>query len=721
MYFFHIFLQIHNLLMTAFFKARSSGKPLCATAVISGDPRLIRRVNNSARVFFSALIPLVKLFSWPGPGRVGMTRSGVCPTLCRAGVTGNVRRNSRITKLTGAGIFAVLTLLSSSLHGQQNSALLDSILESPQDTHQVLRLIELTDSLITNREAVPELVFERAIELGNELKYNHGLMKVHTSRYIYYLNTGNTAGGLVTVEKAIEYARICDKDYLEDWAYLSKVNFLMMAGQTREAAELAASLARKFHEDENLNMELRAYGLLSMLYSGVGNVALTVLYDSTAVARARSSNDDLLLCKTLLIVSGNNGLLSMPEEALATAEEALAIARKNDFKTEIRNALSMRAEASIAMGQYTAAIEDYDFLKVGEMGQKSPWRMINKGIALQRVGRHDEAREILLEAIQINKSNSNDPLELKRAYNALQTVGLDQKEYDIVTRYGKLMAAQQDSLQIAENTKSLLELEEKYKAEEKETEIRFQQEQLKFQRNLLYITIFVLLLALVAGMLLFLLREKLKKRNAHNEELVAEKDVLIGEIHHRVKNNLQVISSLLQLQRSGLHSDNGKGREALMESQSRVSAMGLIHKKLYQGEEVTTVNMQEYLRDLGETLLDAYRLENQVDIFYDVLDIELDVDIAIPLGLIINELITNSLKYAFPRDREGTIEIVLHKDNDRLKLVVSDDGVGPAAAEKRTDSTSFGTNLIGLLTKKLKGDLQRLEGKGYGVKILFSA
>jgi len=120
--------------------------------------------------------------------------------------------------------------------------------------------------------------------------------------------------------------------------------------------------------------------------------------------------------------------------------------------------------------------------------------------------------------------------------------------------------------------------------------------------------------------------------------------------------------------------------------------MGLIHNKLYQGEEVTSVHMPDYLEDLGETLLDAYRLEEQVEVFYDVEDIHLDVDSAIPLGLIINELITNSLKYAFPNGREGTIEILLHREEERLRLSVSDNGVGAADAEKRADSTSFGRN-----------------------------
>lgn len=129
--------------------------------------------------------------------------------------------------------------------------------------------------------------------------------------------------------------------------------------------------------------------------------------------------------------------------------------------------------------------------------------------------------------------------------------------------------------------------------------------------------------------------------------------------------------------------------------------------------------MPEYLQDLGDTLIDTYRLEEQVDIFYDVDGISLGVENAISLGLIINELVTNSLKYAFPENREGIIEMALHREQDQVRLTIIDNGVGVAAAEKRADSTSYGTSLIQLLTEKLKGSKRILAGSGHGVEIVF--
>jgi two-component sensor histidine kinase len=597
---------------------------------------------------------------------------------------------------------------------------LDTILASPHDTDQLGGLNDFLSGLINAGEIIPDTLFDLVLKLAEELEDPPGLALFYSNRSVYELNTGKVDQGLVNIEEAIKYAIAGKENDLLANSYGLKVHLLMANGDTKESAELASALAKKYHEAGDLYREAEAYLMLSSLSSSVGNHELTVQYDSTAIALARESKYVGILASALCTAAENLNYLDYPEKGLILAEEALALAELNELDfIEIGNILSARAVANTALGNYNEALRDHDALKDWEGDQQFTWLMTSKGILLQRMGRHDEARELLLDAVSSLKRGSNDPLELERCYQALQTVGLNQTEYDTVSYYGKLMEAEQDSMQIAKNVKSLLELEKKYKTQEKEAEIDRQKEQLVLQRTQLYAMIFVFLLASMIGVSFYLLSQRLRKTNLENEQLLRDKETLIGEIHHRVKNNLQVVSSLLQLQRSGLDSDDEKGREALHASQSRVNAMGLIHNKLYQGEQVTTVYMPEYLEDLGETLVNAYRLEEQVEVFYDVEDISLDVDKAIPLGLIVNELITNSMKYAFPYGREGTIEIALHREKDHLLLIVHDNGVGAEAAEKRSDSTSFGSNLVGLLTQKLKGTLEKMEGRGYGVKISF--
>lgn len=612
-------------------------------------------------------------------------------------------------------------LLTTFLSGQSYSDRLETILSSPRDSVQLEQLSELLVEVINAGEVVPDSMFEHPLRLAQELNDFWTLGIVHSNRGVYYLNTGRIEEGLVAIDKAITFAYKSKQEDLLARAYATKMQMLMVIGDTEECAELATARAKIYHDSGQFYYEAETYQILAGLSSSLGDNELTVRYDSMAIALAEQSGyvDLQVLCFSN--AAENLNILGRPEEGLVMAEKSLALAREYKLQFEKGNALSAHAESHLMLGNYDEALKDYELLKDWEGEASFDWLEINKGLLLQRIGRHDESRELLLGLVRSIREKSNSPLELKKAYQILQTVGLNQSQYDTVVWYGKLMKAQQDSLQSVKNIRNLLELEEKYKAEEKEVQIQLQEEQLARQRINLYATIFGFVLAFVAGVVFYLLSRRLKKRNFENEQLLADKETLIGEIHHRVKNNLQVISSLLQLQQRGLDSDDAKGREALRESQTRVNAMGLIHKKLYQGDEVTTVQMSDYLNDLGDTLIRTYLLEGQVDIFYDVEEIILDVDKAIPLGLIVNELVTNSLKYAFPVGREGTIEIVLHQEKDQFRLAVIDDGVGVTSAKEHADSTSFGNNLIRLLTKKLKGNVRVLAGEGYGVEISFAA
>lgn len=621
--------------------------------------------------------------------------------------------------------FSLITLflflpLSAPLYAQSVTEQLDSILDTPADTNQVRGLSILAHELNRTLNPIPDVLFERGIKLAHELNDKWGLAELYSRRYIYYMNNSQAEKALGDMEQAITYSGASGMTEALQRARNMKVYAYISLGRKKEAAELASALVKEYHDSGNVKEEAKGYIQLAALSSDFGNRELALAYDSIALALSGESGDEVLLARANSSSSINHNLLGYHEKALKLAEDALALARKNNHIIYANNAYSARAGANLALRNYTKALEDYELLDAKEQGKRS-WRMTNKGLALQRLGRHEEARKLLYESANIIiNQGAEDPLELIRCYEALQTIGLNQSQYDSVVYFRRLMAAQKDSLQASENIRNLLELKEKYETEEKEAAIRLQQEQLALQRSQLYALVSGLVLALVAGIIFFLLSRRLRKSNAEKEQLLTEKETLIGEIHHRVKNNLQVVSSLLQLQRRGLDANDEKGQEALLESQSRVSAMGLIHNKLYQGQEVTSVHMPDYLKDLGETLIDAYRLDEQVEIYYDVADISLDVDTAIPLGLIINELVTNSLKYAFPKGREGTIEIALNREGDKLRLEVNDDGVGVQAAEKRADSTSFGSNLIELLTQKLKGSLQFTKEQGHGVQILFS-
>jgi two-component sensor histidine kinase len=188
------------------------------------------------------------------------------------------------------------------------------------------------------------------------------------------------------------------------------------------------------------------------------------------------------------------------------------------------------------------------------------------------------------------------------------------------------------------------------------------------------------------------------------EELLVEKDWMLKEIHHRVKNNLQTISSLLATQAAYLLEPTAL--DALRESQNRVQAIALVHQKLYQSDSVARVNMQDYIQEITELLLESFAVSEAVRSRLDVALVDLDVALAIPLGLIINEAVTNALKHAFPPPRTGTLTIELRPvEAQRYELRIADDGVGLPPGFDPARAKSLGLTMITGLSRQLGGEL----------------
>jgi two-component sensor histidine kinase len=218
-------------------------------------------------------------------------------------------------------------------------------------------------------------------------------------------------------------------------------------------------------------------------------------------------------------------------------------------------------------------------------------------------------------------------------------------------------------------------------------------------------------LGLFTALILYLLwqnkraRTQLEIVNAEIAKALEEKDLLLREIHHRVKNNLQIVSSLLNLQSRTIQ-DAGAA-QAIRDSQNRVRSMAILHQNLYQQEHATAMNVAQYVDMLSNHLMDSYgQPTGKVTIESDVEEMILDVDLLVPLGLILNELLTNALKYAFPGDEEGKIDIRLRGNGENLEMVVADDGCGMAQGTDLQTNENFGFRMIRAFTAKLKGNMQ---------------
>ena len=294
----------------------------------------------------------------------------------------------------------------------------------------------------------------------------------------------------------------------------------------------------------------------------------------------------------------------------------------------------------------------------------------------------------------------------------------------------KEYSAAKDSILIEEQQKSIYELETRFKVGQKDKQINLLEDQnsireLKLelaQRKQLFLWIGLIGIGLFSGLIFWFLKQKqrdnklLSGSNSIISEALKEKELLLREIQHRVKNNLQVISSLLSIQSHQTSDPNIQ--EAVREGKDRVRSMSLIHESLYKHENLLAVDTEKYILTLANRLLHSYQMdEGKVKLNTDIEQLKLDVDIMIPLGLILNELISNSLKYAFDKNEEGVIDIRFKKSFNELVLQVADNGRGVSRSFNLEEVNSTGYLIIKDFCTKLKGKIDVISEDGLRVEV----
>ena len=215
--------------------------------------------------------------------------------------------------------------------------------------------------------------------------------------------------------------------------------------------------------------------------------------------------------------------------------------------------------------------------------------------------------------------------------------------------------------------------------------------------------------------------ENITERKLSERQIKAslkEKDVLLKEVNHRVKNNLQIISSLLNLQSEYI--TDKKDLAMFNEAQNRVKTMALIHEMLYKSKDLSQIYVADYIRGLTTNLYKSYRVDNNsITLKMGIQEISLDIDSIVPLGLIINELVTNALKYAFPDNRRGEITVSLTRTGNAITLIISDNGIGLPKNFDIHKINSLGLDLVQSLTSQLNGTLDLSNSNGTSMKITF--
>ncbi|MEM7101712.1 MAG: tetratricopeptide repeat protein [Bacteroidota bacterium] len=376
------------------------------------------------------------------------------------------------------------------------------------------------------------------------------------------------------------------------------------------------------------------------------------------------------------------------------------------------------------MGQFKKAIASYSKAIDYGKGMNDPRRLavlyMLKGEALTEESRFKEAESFINKGLDLAIEKKLTP-QIEAGYKAMSFLYEKKGDASKAIQWYKDYSVLKDSLMNKDIAAKMVELEAKYESAEKENEILSlsADNDLKDTRNF-WMSIGLAAVILLGMMILYFLwqRQKanalLKEKNQIISEALEQKNILLKEIHHRVKNNLQVISSLLNLQSSFIEDE--QAAEAINEGRNRVHSMALIHQSLYQKDNLIGISVKEYFEKLIHELFHTYRVDqDKIDLQIDVDDLELDVETMIPVGLIINELVTNTLKYAFRGRDSGQLLVSLKEIGSKLVLKVEDDGVGIAQPDVLKSGNTFGYQLIDAFIAKMEGNIDIKSDDGTSV------
>lgn len=314
---------------------------------------------------------------------------------------------------------------------------------------------------------------------------------------------------------------------------------------------------------------------------------------------------------------------------------------------------------------------------------------------------YQDAIEVLIPLRQSLDTTNRDQQKMV-LYGKLSALYEGIQDYKNALLYKNLEAELRDTLVSEKTNKNIAELEVKYDLQTKERQL----EQEAASKKLLYWILGSAFMVLLILSFFFLKNRnknrKLARQKKTLEETVNEKNFLLKETHHRVKNSFQIVSSLLYLQSE--HMNNSQAQQSIKEAQNRVQSMVLIHQKLYSKDQLTGIDTKEYFNDLTREIFGSHQMKDQkIEYSMDVESIVLDIESITPIGLILNELITNVLKHAFdPDETDKALNIEFHKPDDHLVLKVTDNGKG---MPQELQESSFGLKLMKALAKKIKAKL----------------
>ncbi|NQY29307.1 MAG: tetratricopeptide repeat protein [Flavobacteriaceae bacterium] len=485
------------------------------------------------------------------------------------------------------------------------------------------------------------------------------------------------------------------------------------------------SLGIREHIKDNIGIS-ETYNNIGAVYSTLDNTEKSLEnYEKAKTIAEKVGDNDLMA-----VVLSNIGILyketGKTEEALQCYERSLVIKKELNDNKGYGLTLGLIGEIHEDEGELKKALNFYKRSLVIFENEKD-----NDGIAvsLNRIGTiyfkqniTIKAKESALEAISLAKESSDEAIVMNSSL-LLSSIYEREKLWKKAFEFQKLHVKMRDRVKSIEIQKKTAETQIKYDLSSQQQKIDFlsfknKTQEARLKTNKVSIILISIALAIVTILVLGY-RKSNKKKQLINELLERENDTkktILQEIHHRIKNNLQVVNSLLRMQASKTKDKDIK--IAFKETQSRVVSMAKLHEKMYQSGDFKNLNAKEYISHLVEDIVKNYTVDKKVSLKLDIEEVFFDSKIMMPLSLIINEVITNSLKYAFNNEENPIITVTLKQlSTIKNELHIADNGTG---YDREKESKGLGAKLINSFTQQISGTIHHNTINGTSVTITFS-
>ncbi|MGF2412083.1 tetratricopeptide repeat-containing sensor histidine kinase [Ferruginibacter sp.] len=566
----------------------------------------------------------------------------------------------------------------------------------------------------------------QSLQLLKEAGLENEMAETHNRLGVIYRRLSDIKKSLYHFEEGITLAQSFKNDAVLAVLYMNKANSLNEAARYDEAVGMhlkSIRIKEKLKDERGL---LQSFNNIAIVFMRTQQYETSLDYFRKANLLAKQFNNKTSLGYNYVNMAGLFNVLNKKDSVPALYELSLAAFKATEEKTGVGLVYHNYGNFLLEQQQLDKAeemlLKALDIRKQTKSLYDIASTMNVMGSLLTQKGKTKEAEDLLLQSLAMLKDENS--VRQKDAYKHLAEHYKATGNYEEAYKYQAGYITMSDTLADENEVTTMLRTQSQYEVEKRDAQLELAKKDKALQylsvskknQQLVYLGIALVLALLLCGVFYFIYRNK-KQHAVVLENKNSQIETLIRELHHRVKNNLQVVSGLLSLQSSRMEDD--KARQAMDEGRTRVDAMAMIHQKLYMDKDLAGVDIKDYLENLTSSLAGSFGYNKQhIETSVAMQQPSLDIDMAIPIGLIVNELVTNAFKHAFSSTAQPKIKISLIRNEDgSMDLNVADNGSG--ILTDTDTSKSFGMKLVHTLVTQLNGSIQQQHNNGtiYSIQI----